>query len=351
MPENRASFTESGVAMSQNGAVRTATAPRAEAKAPTSPRAAVGSVGVAVPPTVVPNSVIAERLGVDDDWIFERTGIRERRTLAGGERLCDLAAEAGRRSLERAGVDAADLDLVLVATTSSDELLPTTAPLVADALGAGRPAAMDVNAACTGFVSALALGGGQIESGRARHVLVIGADALHSFLDPDDKRTAGLFGDGAGAVLMSPAAEGGLGPVLLHSDGGHGGMIYATRDEQMLRMQGHDTFKHAVDRMSEVTLETLAAADLEIADIDLFVYHQANGRILRAVGERLDLPSGRVLDYMALHGNTSAASIPLALGAAESDGRLEDGARLLVASFGAGLVWGGAVLQWGPNGC
>ena len=310
--------------------------------------AAVGGVGTAVPERVIENAPIADRLGVDDRWIVSRTGVRQRHALRSGERLSRLAADAGRAALERAELDPADVDLLLVATTSKDELTPDAAPQVAAELGAHRAGAIDVGAACTGFVAALALARGQVEAGIAEHVLVVGADALVRYLDPDDKRTAALFGDGAGAVVMAAVEPPGrIGNPVLRADGAQAELIYATHDERKIRMQGHETFRNAVQRLSEVTGQALAAADTEIEDIDLFVYHQANRRILSAVGERLGLPDDRIVDCIERYGNTSAASIPLALAEAEAAGTLIDGSRLLLAAFGAGFTWGGVVVDWG----
>jgi len=309
--------------------------------------ASVGFAALAVPETIVSNAPIAARLGVEERWIVERTGILERHVARPEERLSDLATAAGRLTLERAGMDAAELDLLLVATTTQDELTPNAAPLVAAALGATRAGAIDVGAACTAFVAGLGLGAGQIEAGRADSVLLIGADVLTRYVDPDDKRTAALFGDGAGAVLMTAAEEGRTGPVVLHADGTMPDLIRAPYPEPTIRMRGHETFKHAVARIAEVTVEAMSAAGVEADEIDLFVYHQANRRITRAVGERLALPAERVVDCIDRYGNTSAASIPIALVEAEADGRLTPGARILVAGFGAGLTWGGTVLEWG----
>jgi 3-oxoacyl-[acyl-carrier-protein] synthase-3 len=308
--------------------------------------AAVRSVAKAVPATVVPNEPIARRLGIDDHWIVERTGVRERRVAEPGLSLCELAAEAGARSLERSGLAALDVDLILVATTSQDEVTPNAAPQVAARLGASRAAAIDVGAACTAFVAALDLACGQIESGRAANALVIGADVLTRFVDPDDRRTAPLFGDGAGAVVLHAADRARVRPAVIRADGVHRSLINAPRDGKLF-MQGHETYVHAVARMSEVTLEVLRRAGLSPAEIDLFVYHQANSRIIRAVGEQLELPPERVVDVVGRYGNTSAASIPIALAEAEGDTRLRDGTRVLIAAFGAGFVWGGAILEWG----
>ena len=313
--------------------------------------AAIGAVGMAVPERVIENKPIAERLGVDDEWIVSRTGVNRRHALAEGERLSDIAAQAGAAALEDAGIDPADLDLVLVGTTSKDHLTPDAAPVVAAELGARGAGAFDVGAACTAFVAALAVARGQIESGMAERVLVVGADALVQYLDPDDKRTAGLFGDGAGAVVLTAIdPPGRVGPPVLHADGEQEKLIYATRDEAKLRMAGQDTFKNAVARLSQVTGEALEAAGTEADDIDLFVYHQANRRILRAVGKELGLDSDRVIDCIGDYANTSAATIPIALAVAAEQGQLEPGQRLLLAAFGAGFTWGALVIDWGLEG-
>ena len=312
--------------------------------------AAIGSVAAAVPATVVANAEVAERIGVSEEWIVSRTGIHERRVLGPDERLSDLAADAGAAALARAGLRGADLDLILVATTTQDEVTPNTAPLVANRLGAPQAAAFDVGAACTAFIGALAVAGGQVEAGRARTALVIGADALTRIVDREDRRTGGLFGDGAGAVVVSATdAPGRMGPVVLRSDGGAADLIYARRDDGKLHMQGHETFKNAVARLAEATLEALERTPLGLDDVDLFVYHQANGRILRAVGERLALPADRVVHCIHRYGNTPAASIPIALAEADASGRLSDGARVLMAAFGAGFTWGACVVEWGTG--
>ncbi len=310
--------------------------------------AAIGAAGMAVPERVVENEPIADRLGVDAEWIVKRTGISRRHVLAPGERLVDMAAKAGGAALARAQLDPADVDLVLVATTSKDQITPDAAPLVAAELGARRAGAFDVGAACTGFVTAVAVARGQIETGAAESVLVVGADALVQYLDPDDKRTAALFGDGAGAVVMTATdPPGRVSTPVLRADGGQADLIYANHEDGKLRMEGGETFQNAVARLSEVTGEALAGAGIEIADIDLFVYHQANRRILRAVGERLELKPERVLDYIAEYANTSAATIPIALAEAQGDGTLAAGQRLLLAAFGAGFTWGAVVVDWG----
>jgi 3-oxoacyl-[acyl-carrier-protein] synthase-3 len=311
--------------------------------------ARLAALGTSLPTTTIDNSLIADWIEVSDDWIAKRTGIRSRHVLAHGERLTDLAASAGRQALERAGVDAMDVDLVLVATTTADEILPNCAPLVADALGAIRAGAFDVGAACTGFLSGLAIGAAQIETGRADAVLLIGADAMTRITDPCCRQTAPLFGDGAGAALLTDAGDSGgwIGPVPLGSDAGTGAeLIVVDREEALIRMAGHETFKHAVARMAQATSGALALAELELDDIDLFVYHQANARITRALGERLGLAPERVVDCIEHYGNTSAATLPLALAHAQDEDRLQAGHRVLLGAFGAGFTWGAGVIEW-----
>src|SRR3954468_10833347 len=310
--------------------------------------AAIASVAMCVPDRVIENAPIAERIGVDPSWITKRTGVERRRIAWPEERLSAFAAEAGQIALEDAGVTATEVDLILVATMAADDLTPNAAPLVAEELGARAAGAVDVGAACTGFLSALSLATAQVESRRADNVLVIGADLLSRITDPTDRATAALLADGAGAALVRPAgAAGRIGPVVLGADGAHSALITASHADRVIRMNGHDTFKHAVARMSRATLEALALAGRELDDVDLFVYHQANSRIIRAVGEVLSLPPERTADYLAGYGNTSAATLPMALTLAEEEGRLHPGSVVLLAAFGAGLAWGATVVEWG----
>jgi 3-oxoacyl-[acyl-carrier-protein] synthase III len=310
--------------------------------------ASLTGAGLAVPARVVENAAIAARLGVDEHWIERRTGTAVRHVVGEGERLADLAAQAGAAALAEAGVAADELDQVIVATTSADEMSPHTATFVAGRLGATGAAAIDISAACVGFLSGLALAVGMLESGRAERALVIGADALSRYLDPDDPGSAMLFGDGAGAVVLTATAgPSRVGPAIFRSDASGGPLIRLGREEPLIRMDGPEVYRRAVAVMTQVTHEAVAAAGLELADIDLFVYHQANARILRAVGQRLGLDPDRVVDYVARYANTSAASLPIALATAAAEGRLRPGHRVLLAAFGAGLVWGGVVVEWG----
>lgn len=323
-------------------------APLVPANSLTTVGAAPLAVGVALPDRVVSTEEVAAGAGVDPEWMLSRTGIRERRHARPDERLSDLATAAGRQALERAGVSPADLDLVLVGTVAADEITPNAAPLVAHALGATRAGAWDVGAACSAFLAALSTGTAAIESGRAEHVLVIGVDFLSRWTDWKDRATAALFSDGAGAIVLG-ATEGTdrVGPVLLRADGAHAEKLIGRREEGVLRMDGPEVFKHAVARMGEVLLEAVAQAGCQPDDIDLWVLHQANARILRAVAAKLDLPSDRVVESIATLGNNSAATLPLALDAARADGRLQTGSTVALAAFGAGFTWGGAVLRWG----
>jgi 3-oxoacyl-[acyl-carrier-protein] synthase-3 len=309
--------------------------------------ATILGLGHYLPSEVLPNGPIAERIGVDDAWIVKRTGIHARRRVAPNERTSDLAVFAGRRALQDAGIDAIDIDHVIVATMSADEITPNCAPLVAHALGAERAAAYDIGAACTGFLAGLSQAAALVEVGRAERILLIGAESLTRLSDFDDKKTGMLFGDGAGAAVIGPSEDGaGIGPIDLLADGGLGDTIVATHEDGKIRMDGISTFKIAVKRLSETTVFACAAAGIELDDIDLFVYHQANSRILRSVGERLDLEPAKVADYIGQLGNTSAASIPLTLSLSREDGRLRPGMKVLIAAIGAGFTWGAGVMEW-----
>jgi 3-oxoacyl-[acyl-carrier-protein] synthase-3 len=319
---------------------------------PTQRSASILSVSTELPEERLTSAELAAQLGITEEWILSRTGIRERRRARADERLTDYATRAAATALARADVAAADLDLVMVATLTQDELTPNTAPLVAHALGATHAGTFDVGAACTSFLTGLAIGAAQIESARAERVLLVGADFVTRITDYTDKRTAPLFADAAGAVVLGKAQEGGgmIGPIVLGADGSHAATITASHSDRLIRMDGPEVFRHAVNRMSEVTLTAVARAGLSLGDIDLFVYHQANARITRALGDRLELPNERVVDCIESLGNASAATLPVALAQAEQDGRLRAGSRVLLSAFGAGFTWGGGVLEWGAVG-
>ena len=314
------------------------------------PGAGIRGVGMAVPDRLVSNAEVAAQIGVEEDWIAKRTGTAERPWAREDERLTDFAAAASEQALGRAGVDATELDLVIVATSSADEITPNAAPQVAGLIGAERAGAVDVGAACTGWLAGLAMACGQIESGRAQHAVVVGADFLSRFLDFSDRDTAPLFADGAAAAVVSacPGDTGRIGPVLLRSDPVGGDWIRLERGKS-ISMQGQETFRAAVRCLSEVTVEALETAGKRIEDIDLFVYHQANSRIIRAVGQRLSLPEDRVVDYVARFANSSTATLPIALSVAQAEGRLQPGDTVLLASFGGGFTWGATVLEWLPQ--
>jgi len=311
------------------------------------PRAAIKSIAMAVPDAKISNQAIAERLGVDEAWISKRTGTRERRWAEHAERLSDFAARAGAAALARAGMDAGDLDLVAVATSTADEITPNAAPLVAGLIGARRAGAFDIGSACTGWLAGLAMACGQIESGRARNALVVGADFLSRFLDPDDRDTVPLFADGAGAAVVSANSDGGgeVGPVVLRTDAGGAELIRLERSGR-IQMRGQETFRAAVQSLASVTIEALEASGVDIGDVNLFVYHQANSRIIRAVGQRLGLPPERVVDYVDRFANASTATLPIALSVAEHEGRLHPGDCVLLAAFGGGFTWGATLVRW-----
>jgi 3-oxoacyl-[acyl-carrier-protein] synthase III len=311
--------------------------------------AGIVGLGAALPERIVENAEVTPLIGVSDDWIVKRTGIRARHYASPDANLADLATDAGRAALLDAGLDGADVDLVLVASCSQDSVMPNAAPLVAHALGAEHAGAFDIGSACTGFISALATARGMLLSGAARHALVIGAEIMSRHVDPTDRNTAALFGDGAGAVVCSAGAAGAIGPVVLGSDGAHAELIVAARDTQLLAMDGYETFKQAVRRLGEGTIAACERADVALADIDLFVYHQANRRILQTLAERLEIPLTKVVDAISELGNTSAASVPLALVQARADGTLRNGMRVVLAAAGAGFTWGATVIEWGAR--
>ncbi len=322
--------------------------------------ARIQGTGSFVPARVLTNVDLERMVETSDAWIVERTGIRERRIVASGESCSDLAVKAAERALEAAGVAAADLDLILVATCTGDAPLPATACLLQHRLGAQRAAACDISAACSGFVYALAVGDAYVRSGYGR-VLVVGSEVMSMLMDWTDRGTCILFGDGAGAVVLGPAADGqGILSSHLHSDGTlwdlicvPGGGSAAPPSEKMLaeglqylKMKGNETFKVAVRTMEEVAREALSANGLSVEDLDLYIPHQANLRIIKAVASRLGLPMEKVVMNMDRYGNTSAASIPLALDEAVRGGRVREGNLILMEAFGGGLTWGSVLVRW-----
>lgn len=315
-------------------------------------------IGSWLPPREVDNAELAARLDTSDEWIRSRTGVRRRHVVDGRLATSDLAVEAGKRALKSANVE--DVGAVVLATTTPDRRCPATAPDVATQLGLGGRPAFDVNAVCTGFLYGLASGAGLISSGIADSVLVIGADAFSTILDPDDRTTTAIFGDGAGAAVLragEPDEPGALGAFDLGSDGDGAELIMVAaggsrqrlprqRGDDYFTMQGKTVFRTAVTRMTESAGTVLAASGLTVADVDKFVCHQANQRILDAVAKELGVPGSRFLSNIASVGNTAAASVPLALADGVESGELTAGQLVLLCAFGGGLTWGATVLRW-----
>ena len=316
-------------------------------------RSVVRGVGAHLPDRVVENAWFAGFLDTSDAWIRSRTGIERRRFAAEGELTSDLAAAAGRAALADAGMEAGAVDAVIVATTTPDATFPSTAVKVQAALGCGG-FAYDVMAACAGFVFAVANADAMIRAGLARRVLVIGAETYSRILDWEDRGTCVLFGDGAGAVLLEGADEDGRGVLSadLHSDGAQAGILYvdggvsSTGTAGKLRMHGREVFRHAVEKLAATATAALERAGLDHADVDWVVPHQANVRIIEGTARRLGVPMEKVVVTVADHGNTSAASIPLALSVAAADGRLRPGQVVVTEAIGGGLAWGSVVLRW-----
>ncbi len=320
-------------------------------------RSQVAGCGAYLPERIVTNDELADRLDTSDEWIRQRTGIGERRIAAAGELTSDLAARAAQRALCSAGISGSDLDLLVLATATPDNTFPATATRVQDRLGMKRGAAFDIQAVCAGFIFALSVADNALRLGQARTALVVGAETFSRILDWEDRGTCILFGDGAGALALTAVPAGGPGSrcVLsnhLHSDGSQYDILYvdggpsSTRSTGYLRMEGREVFRQAVQHLSEVVDEALAANGLTAADIDWLVPHQANSRIIGSVGRKLGLPPGNVVTTIDRHANTSAASIPLALDTAVADGRIKPGHLVLMEALGGGLSWGASLVRW-----
>ena len=318
-------------------------------------RSLVAGCGAYLPDQVLTNDELAARLDTSDEWIRQRTGIAERRIAAPGQLTSDLAVAAARQALDRAGMSGSDLDLIVLATATPDLTFPATATKVQSQLGMRRGAAFDVQAVCSGFIFALSVADNALKLGQARTALVIGAETFSRILDWGDRGTCVLFGDGAGAVLLQ-AGEGGPGDrgilsTHLHSQGALGDILYVDGAVGQpdkpghLVMNGREVFRHAVVRLAEAVEEALAANGLTHADIDWLVPHQANRRIIDAMGRKLGLPSERVIVTVDRHANTSAASVPLALAEARADGRIQRGDLVLLEALGGGLAWGSALVR------
>ena len=320
-------------------------------------RSAVTGVGGYLPERVVTNAELAERVDTNDAWIRERTGIRERRQVADGQATSDLAFEAAKAALAAAGRSAAELDLIIVATTTPDLTFPSTAAIVQRKLGAPILTAFDIQAVCSGFVYALSVADGFVARGLSRCALVIGAESMTKLMDYDDRGTCVLFGDGAGAVVLEPVegegatSDRGLLGFALRCDGTKQDLLYVdggpstTGTVGHLRMAGQQVFRHAVVNITEGVEAAAATAGIAVPDVDWFIPHQANMRILQGVAHRLGVAEDKVICTVDRHANTSAASIPLAMAEAISDGRIKPGQLLLLEAMGGGLTWGACVLR------
>lgn len=326
------------------------------------PVAAITGLGVYLPAAVVTNKDFEARLETSDQWIVERTGIRERRWAGADETVATMAKTAAEQAMQQAGITAAELDAIIIATATPDRMLPSTACYLQALLGAEKAAAFDLSAACSGFIYGLTVGESLIASGQARHILVVGGEKLSNITDLEDRSTAILFGDGVGAVVLS-ATNGGTRGILstfIKSDGRLAPLLYipsgGTADPisdkvvrertHYMKMAGREVFKHAVLEMAEACDEALKRAGIEAKDIDLLVPHQANIRIIDATARHAGIPEEKVVVTVDKYGNTSAASIPMALADAAARGVLTPGKVVLLVAFGAGFTWGAVVIRW-----
>ncbi|MGB6001643.1 MAG: beta-ketoacyl-ACP synthase III, partial [Thermoanaerobaculia bacterium] len=315
-----------------------------------------------VPDRVLTNAELEKMVDTTDEWIMERTGIKERRIAAADESLSDFALPAAERALESAGISGSEVDMVICATVSPDMAFPATATLIQDRIGAPGAAAFDLSAACTGFIYGMGIASQFLETGWARTALVVGGEVLSKITDWTDRNTCVLFGDGAGAVVLQATDEderGVLG-VAMHSDGSLGDLILLPgggslnpqstevldQNLNFLKMKGNETFKIAVRSLAEVSDEVLSRNGLKHEDVDWFIPHQANRRIIDAVGQRLEIREGRTYVNIERYGNTSAASIPIALDELNRDGKISPGDVVLLSAFGSGLTWGAGLIRW-----
>jgi len=310
--------------------------------------------GSYLPEKVLTNKDLAASIETSDEWIRQRTGIRERHVAAEHESASDLALQASRRALEMAGIPAEKLDLIIVATTTPDMVFPGTACILQAKLGIKDMPAFDVQAVCSGFVYALATADQFMRSGQYEHILVVGAEVYSRILDWEDRGTCVLFGDGAGAVVLKRSSEPGILATRLHADGSHAGILSVPgsvsggkiRGRPLLQMEGGAVFKFAVKVLEEVALETLSAAGLQKTDIDWLIPHQANIRIIQSTAKKLGMSMERVIVTVDRHANTSAASVPLALDEAVRDGRIRPGHHVMLEGVGGGFTWGAVLLKW-----
>jgi 3-oxoacyl-[acyl-carrier-protein] synthase-3 len=320
-------------------------------------RAVVRGIGHYLPDRVVPNSEFETLLDTSDDWIRSRSGIERRHFAAEGQTTSDLATRAARAALADAGLEPDEIDAIIVATSTADLTFPSVATMVQAALGMTRGFAFDIQAVCAGFVYALANGSALIASGQAQRILVIGAETFSRLMDWTDRSTCVLFGDGAGALVLEAAegngtsADRGVLATDLHSDGRFKDLLYvdggvSTHSTGMLRMQGKEVFRHAVEKLAQTAHTSLEKAGLTAEDVDWIVPHQANLRIITATAQRMQVPMERVVMTVQDHGNTSAASIPLALSVGRQRGQIKEGDLIVTEAIGGGLAWGSVVLRW-----
>ena len=317
-------------------------------------RIGITGLGTHVPERVFTNADLEQFVDTTDEWIVERTGIRERRFAAKEEALTDIAAPAARAALAEAGADAASIDLIIVATVTPDMMFPTSSALLADQLGMPDAAAYDLLAGCTGFMYGIAQAYGMLSSGLARRALVVGGDVLSKILDWSDRSTLVLFGDGAGAVVMEPVADGGFLGFELGADGGGGenlwlpgsGSRHFADPDKFVKMNGREVFKFATRVMVSSAEKILDECGLDVEEVDVYVPHQANKRIIDHAARKLGIPQEKTVVNVDRYGNTSSGSIPLALADAKADGRLRAGELVLMTGMGAGLTWGSALIEW-----
>ncbi|MBY4597278.1 ketoacyl-ACP synthase III [bacterium BD-1] len=318
----------------------------------------IAGTGSALPQKVLTNKDLEQFVETTDEWIASRTGIRQRHVVADGETTADLAERAARAAMEAAGVQASELDMIVLGTTTPNLIFPSTACLVQHRLGANGCAAFDVNAACSGFLFALSIADQFIRAGTCKTILVIGAETLTRMLDWSDRNTCVLFGDGAGAVVLKADAEAGILSTHLHADGGKKELLYnpvgvsegfkpgEKNAGVRVLMTGNEVFKHAVKALDAVVDETLAANGLDKSALDWLIPHQANLRIIEATAKRLEMPMDRVIVTVDKHGNTSSGSVPLALDEAVRSGKVQRGQLLLLEAFGGGFTWGSALIRY-----
>ncbi len=309
----------------------------------------IAGTGSYLPAKILTNKALESMIDTTDEWIFTRTGIRERHIAAPEEMTSDLATKAAQKAIANAGIDAHDIDLIIVATTTPDKAFPSVATMVQRKLGLANCPAFDLQAVCSGFVYGLSTADNFIKAGANQCVLVIGADTISKITDYSDRSNCILWGDGAGAVILKASEEPGIISTHLHANGQYEDMLHVPKNpdgKDTIKMEGNAVFKVAVNTLDQIVDETLAANNMQKSDIDWLVPHQANIRILQATAKKLDMPMDKVVVTVDQHGNTSAASIPLALDAAVSDGRIKRGEVILMEAFGGGFTWGSALVKY-----